>query len=336
MSRKLKASPIKIAWNADLPIYASESFLKTVSNEYGWLGGIGESGKEVCVLPYAVISKAIFRLVRFTTETIWLNEEAGIEEEREFLNSVVDYFTTINADLIIPPTFTSLFRTYPEGAIAVPYGSYIVELSQSEETLWKNLHQKHRNVIRNALSKGVVVREGMEYLDTAYCLVRDSFRRSAKGFVPVLRQLIRNDAASFRNQQLGIRDNVKVFAADFNGIIQSCAVIHYSNHTAYYMHGGSIDRPQTGSNNLLQWESMRYFHGNGTRFYNFVGARINPKPGSKQEGIKNYKKRFGGRFTQGYMWKYPIRRLKYALYTMAAQMRSGGDVVDQERKLYQA
>ena len=36
----MKATPIEINWHPGLPIYASESFLKAVGDEYGWLGWI--------------------------------------------------------------------------------------------------------------------------------------------------------------------------------------------------------------------------------------------------------------------------------------------------------
>ena len=31
------------------------------------------------------------------------------------------------------------------------------------------------------------------------------------------------------------------------------------------------------------------------------------------------------------MWKYPIRPMKFLLYNLAARLRRGGDIVDQER-----
>jgi hypothetical protein len=65
--------------------------------------------------------------------------------------------------------------------------------------------------------------------------------------------------------------------------------------------------------------------------YDFVGARINPEKGSKQESINALKKRFGANLKQGYIWKYSIKPFKYKLYCIAAQWRSGGDIVDAER-----
>jgi lipid II:glycine glycyltransferase (peptidoglycan interpeptide bridge formation enzyme) len=83
--------------------------------------------------------------------------------------------------------------------------------------------------------------------------------------------------------------------------------------------------------NFLQWEMMRHFRGIGVRQYDFVGVRIDPEVGSKQEGIRRFKERFGGQLVQGYMWKFPFRPVKRLLYSLVMHLRSGGDVVDMER-----
>ena len=67
----------------------------------------------------------------------------------------------MGADVVIPATTNTIFRTYPDGATAAPYGSYVVDLTQTEEALWNKVHSKHRNVIRNApLGIAVSVVEG--------------------------------------------------------------------------------------------------------------------------------------------------------------------------------
>jgi lipid II:glycine glycyltransferase (peptidoglycan interpeptide bridge formation enzyme) len=82
--------------------------------------------------------------------------------------------------------------------------------------------------------------------------------------------------------------------------------------------------------NLLQWEAIRLFHEQGVQQYDFFGARIDPEKGSKIEGIMNFKKRFGGKLIQGYQWKFAFHPIKYSLYSVAASVRNGGDLVDQE------
>lgn len=318
----MKVTPIPINWHPGLSIYASESFLKLVGDEYGWIGGINGSGELRCILPYTVIRKAIFRMVRFRVETIPIGDELGVEEERLFLNSTVQYFRSAGADMIIPATTNTLFRTYPDGAVAAPYGSFIMDLTLTEETLWGNLHPKHRNVVRNAMKKGAEIRSGREYLKTAHKLITDTLKRSKLGFMGY---------EDFKQFVFGLNENVKIFIAEYQGDPQGCAVVPFSKHSAYYLYGGSVSHPLSGAMNLLQWEAIRSFRSLGVARYDFVGVRINPEKESKQEGLMTFKQRFGGPLTQGYMWKYPLHPLKYAAYSLAVRFLRGGDIVDQER-----
>jgi hypothetical protein len=318
----VKARQIDIAWNPDLSIYASEPFLKAVGDAYGWLGGFDDSENLRCILPYTVVKKAVFRMVRFRVETIPMGGDLAVEDEKAFLNVAVEYFRSIGADMIIPATTNTIFRTYPDGADAAPYGTYVIDLTPSEETLLKNLNSSHRRKLRLAMKQGVQIRSGMEYLQISYELVRDTFGRSKMGFMSL---------EDYERYVKSLGDHVKILVAEYQGVIQGCIVVPFSSHRAYYVYGGSIPEPHTGATNLIHWEAIRYFREMGVKSYDFVGVRINPEEGSKQEGLMQYKQRFGGRLEQGYMWKYPIRPLKYAVYNLAVRHLRGGDIVDQER-----
>ena len=316
------AKSVEINWHPGISIYASETFLKAVGDEYGWIGGFDNSGRLRCILPYTVLRKAFFRMVRFRVETTALGGELSVDEEKSFLNSAIEYFRSTGGDMIIPATTNTIFRTYPDGAVAAPYGSYIIDLTQSEEILWSNLHSKHRNVVRNAVKKGVEIRNGIKYLDAAFELVRDTLKRSRLGFMGYER---------FKRFVLDLKGNVKIFIAYYRGVAQGCAVVPFSSHSAYYLYGGSIWGPLSGATNLLQWEAMRLFRGLGVKRYDFVGVRIDPERESKQAGLRTFKERFGGRLFQGYMWKYSLAPVKYGLYSLAVRLLRGGDIVDQER-----
>ena len=318
----MRAASIEISWNPELSIYASENFLKTVGDEYGWLGGTDNSGKLRCILPYTIIRKTLVRMVRFRVETILMSEDLSIEEEKAFLNSCIEYFRSIGADVVIPATTNTIFRAYPQGAIAAPYGTYIIDLSKPEEQLWNDLHSNHRNKIRIALKKGVEIRSGMEYLNTSYELIRDTFKQSKLGFM---------DKKAYTQLATGIVENIKIFVATCQDHIQGCLVVPFSKYSAYTLHSGRIPESKTGAMNLLRWEAIRYFHRIGVQRFDSVGIRINPKKGSKQEGLMMFKKRFGGQLKQGYMWKYPINPLKYRVYNLAVKLMRGGDIVDAER-----
>jgi|SRR3972149_8614983 len=318
----MRATRVEIDWHPGLSIYASESFLKAVGDEYGWIGGTDDSGKLRCVLPYTVIRKAMFRMVRFRVETIPLGDDIGVEEERSFLNSVVEYFRSTGADMIIPATTNTIFRTYPNGAFVAPYGTYIIDLNKPEEALFSTLNTSHRRKVRLAMKQGVQILSGLEYVDTAYKLVRDTFKRSNHGFMG-------HEAFTHFVRSLG--DKIKILVADYQGAVQGCVVVPFSNYSAYYVYGGSIPEPATGAMNLLHWEAIRQFRILGVQRYDFVGVRINPEKGTKQEGLKMFKERFGGELIQGYMWKYPLNPIKFAIYSLVVRFLRGGDIVDLER-----
>lgn len=317
----MKVKQIKIDWHPGLSIYASEPFLKAVGDEYGWIGGFDDTEKLRCILPYTIIRKAIFRMVRFRVETIPVGEGVDIQEEKAFLNSAMEYFRSIGADMIIPATTNTIFRTYPDGAIAAPYGTFIIDLTHPEDVLWGNLNASHRRKVRLALKQDVRIRTGMEYVKQAYDLVRDTFKRSRMPFM-------RFDTFNKMVRSLG--NNIKIAVAEHKGMIQGCTVVPFSPHSAYYVYGGSIPEPVTGATNLLHWETIRHFKEIGVRRYDFVGVRINPEKTSKQAGLLEYKKRFGGQLVQGYMWKYSIHPLKYAIYSQVVRLMRGGDIVDHE------
>jgi hypothetical protein len=318
----LRAIPVEIKWHSGLPIYASEAFLKTVGDEFGWIGGADDLGRLRCVLPYTIIRKPCFRFVRFRVETVPLEGELSLEEEKSFLNSLVGYFRSTGADMIIPGANSAIFRTYPDGAVAAPYGTFIKDLDQPEEVLWSGVHADYRQNIRKALRGGAQIETGMQRLDTVYDLIADTLKRS---------DMKLRSYKEFKGILLNIRQNVRIFICQQQGAVQACMVAPYSEHSAYDWYSGTISKPVRGAMHLLIWEAFRHFREIGVKSFNFQGVRINPEKGSKQEGIRNFKMRFGGRLVQGYTWKYSFSSLKWAAYSAAVRLFEGGDIVDREQ-----
>ena len=318
----LKVQPIEIAWNEELPVFSSEPFLRAVGDEYGWLGGLAESGELRCILPYTIIHKAIFRMARFRVETIPVALDFQIDEEKAFLENVVEYFRSIGADMIIPATTNSIFRTYPEGAVAAPYASYVIDLQHPENKLWKNIDRIVRQNINTASRAGVIISDANDKLESGYELIRETFKRSKLPFMGF---------GSFKQFVDGLGNHGKTLVAESKGLAQSFAVFGYSRYCAYAIYAGNIPDQQPGANKLLYWEAMKQFQQMGVRAFDFVGARVSPKRGSKQEALGLLKKRFGARLTMGYIWKYALNPMKYRLYNLAARLRSGGDIVDAEK-----
>jgi lipid II:glycine glycyltransferase (peptidoglycan interpeptide bridge formation enzyme) len=135
----------------------------------------------------------------------------------------------------------------------------------------------------------------------------------------------------FKRYILGLGENGKIMIADYEGVIQSCAVLAFSDYCAYGVYSGNIEGQHQGANKLLYWETIRLFKELGVQRFDFGGARIDPEKGSKQEALATLKMRYGAKLVRGYMWKYSFNALKYNLYCLAARFRSGGDIVDQEQ-----
>jgi hypothetical protein len=318
----IRAEPIKLQWDPSLPVFAKEEFLKAVGDEYGWLGGIDESGEVRCILPYTIVRRAGLRLVRFRIETIPLGAGLEMSEEKSFLNSVVQHFRNTRADIIIPPTNNTLFRTYPDGARPAPYGSYVIDLRNPEDILWRNVSKTTRHNITAARKDGLCIREGMDLLDPAYDVIFETFRRSKLTFM---------SREAFKRFAVALGENGKLLMAEHQGVAQSYALFAFSTPCAYWIYGGNIHGLHQGAMKLLQWEAIRLFRSLGVRKFDFFGARINPPKGSKQEGINLMKKHLGATLSEGYMWKYPLRPWRAQVYSMAVRMLRGGDIVDQER-----
>jgi FemAB family len=319
--RTIQVKPVPIRWDQTLPVFAKADFLRAVGDEYGWLGGFDESGILRCALPYTIVRKFGLRMVRFRMETIPWGANLDVAEEKSFLSSVVQHFRSTGADVIIPPTNNTLFRTYPDGASAAPYGSYVIDLQQTEETLWRNVSKTSRQNISAAQRDGVSVREGMELLDPAYDLIRETFRRSKMGFMP---------RDSFHCFARSLGENCKLLLAEHQGIVQSFGLFAFSMPSAYWIYGGNIQDQHPGATKLLQWEAIRLFRTHGVRKYDFYGARIDPPKGSKQEGINKMKKHLGASLAQGYVWKCSLRPSRAWIYSQAVRVLRGGDIVDQE------
>lgn len=320
-SYAITAELVKVEWNPSLPVFAKAEFLSGVGDEHGWLGGVDESGTLRCVLPYTIVRKSGLRMVRFRVETIPIGAGVDVIEEKAFLNNVVEYFRRIRADVIIPPTNNAVFRTYPDGAQAAPYGSYIIDLDQSEDVLWRNISKTSRHNISAAQRDGVSIREGLDLLDPAYDLIRETFRRSKMSFM---------DRNAFRRLARSLGNNAKVLMAEHQGIPQSYSFFAFSGACAYWIYGGNILGQHQGATKMLQWEAIRFFHDSGVRKYDFFGARIDPPKNSKQEGINLMKKHLGATLKRGYMWKYSLRPWRSRVYSVGVRVLRGGDIVDQE------
>ena len=300
-----------------LPIFATKEFLETQSNDYGWF--ISDD----FILPYYIDKRLIFSKLVFTNETIYLSENTY--NEKKFLNRVITLSKNLNVDFISQPLANCVFNVIPDNSKFISWGSYIVDLTLDEEAIMKNIHFKHRNVIKKAKKDGVII-EVTKDIELVYNNIKDTNQRQNRTY-PSLESLEK------------IKYFTTFFIAKKDGQLQGCAVLPYNKYKALYLYGGSIARPYTGSLNLMHYEAMLYFKKNGVMQYDFMGARPNVTKGSKLEGIQRFKSRFTKDIKKGYIWKYEIKPFKIKLINLLqillAKIKGNlylGDAIDQESR----
>ncbi len=283
----------------DLPVCASEGYLKSAAKTYGWFVS------PEFILPFYTLNRAFTRHMIFTSGPVKNTPATTIQQEKAFLTDVVARCRRMAVDVISQPKTTALFTTYPDGAICIPWGCYQVDLLKSEDELFSRLHASRRRVIRKAEREGVCIFRGPEHINACHRLIVRTLERQGRPGIP---------HAQLAAYQEHLPLNVSFYLACHNRADHACAVLVHDSETAFYIHGGSCTTPHHGAASLLHWTAMRDMKCRGLKTYNFVGGRIRPVKGSKQEFIQLFKSRFGTTFTSGYLWKYPLSPWKHSLY----------------------
>ena len=286
----------------NLPILACENYLSVKSDKYGWIVD------KKFILPFFLDTRLIFTRLVFTTGLIAKVDGYEQKDEDSFLNSAIELIGRDKiCDFIYKAQSNVIFNCCPKGADCVTWGSYIVDLSKSEDELLKSFHAKHRNVVRKAARDGVIV-EATDDTALIYEIISKTMQRQ---------QVIHYPSREYIEKLVNkIPNNILILKAVKDNKSQGVAVFVFDKNWAYYMYGGSIERPYTGSINLLHFEAMKIFKEKGLQYYDFVGARISFEKGSKYEGLDRFKKRFGGELKEGVSFRYIYNPFKFKLFNI--------------------
>lgn len=304
-------------------VFFKAEYLKTLSDCHGLIGGF-KNEKLSCVIPFVINKKIIFKYLRFISDALLI--EGSDEDKIEFIENLIPFVKTFKVDFIQCQDAVAYAQYYPKKSVAARFGTYEINLLEDEETLWKNLHGKHRNVIRNAEKREVSIVQDSSNLEISWSILKDTMERSNMSFLSL------NEYKDLVDE-LG-KDNIVVFIAYSDSKPICAAALPYDNERAYYLYGGSLSRiPVTGAMNYLHWEAIKFFKNRGLKWYDFVGARLETEKGSKLEGIQRFKARFGANLREGYLWKFIYNPFKYHLFNTIKKLKGfKGDMIDQEIK----
>lgn len=267
----------------------------------------------------------LFKYAFFPSEAFQYSLEEG-SSEKEFLNGVIGELQKMKIHWTSVTPASSVFTNYPDCSIRIPWGNYVIDLTLSEEELFKNVTSKHRNMIRRGEKNDIVIKYGGKELLKDYMLLdKQTWERSGQttNNEPVYREYI--DFLP-HNAFIGIA---------YKDSIPQCGLLGlYSKASFYYEFGASAHRPAPGSTHYLQWKTILKMKAEGVLRYNFVGCRIDVDADTKLSNIQHFKAGFGGELVRSFLFKCELNKTMTHLFKLLLLARSGKypkDVIDQER-----
>lgn len=266
------------------------------------------------IMPVRHRRKYIFNFGVLVTEPFELKEKPEMELSL-FLNTALEMLTRKFHIQWANTTASGFFAGTPSKKCKrIPFGRHVVDLTKTEEELWKGVHSKHRNVIRKAEKENVVIRKGSgEWIDAYVKLESETSHRTGRSA---------SGKAYYARQIQAMADKIIIYIADKEDTPQAGGIFYYNERCCYYMYGATGKNAVNGSANELIWRVMLDMKKSGVEEFSFVGCRINEDTDSKYHGIQKFKERFGGDLRKGYMFRYENKPYMYHLFCKMMQYRT--------------
>ncbi|MEA1936662.1 MAG: peptidoglycan bridge formation glycyltransferase FemA/FemB family protein [Patescibacteria group bacterium] len=277
-------------------------FNKNTGEKIWRVGAFSEDTPEAVALIIKV--KAKRGLFLFVPQGPVMNYESGIMNQELLLNNFFDYFKKLGKEEkvgfirispILENTSENLsifksggFRNAPVHMMH-PETTWLLDITKSEEEIFKKMRKTHRNLIRRAGKEGVEIVQGVDekYLKSFYEIHLETVKRHK--FIPFAYDYIKEEINSFKND-----NQISIFSAKYkNEIISSAVVVFYGNQ-AFYHHGASSSKyNKIPASYLVLWEAIREAKKRNKKVFNFYGI-VENKPKHPWSGLSKFKKGFGG------------------------------------------
>lgn len=190
--------------------------------------------------------------------------------------------------------------------ITEPFGTYVVDLSLDEQTLWSGLHGKHRNMVRRAEKDGLEIRFNLD-LDPFIALMNETYARGNKNN-PFPRTYFEHLFSKRSERML-------LIGAFSPAGLEAGAIVPYDMSRGWFLHGASRDNGFPGAANLVHWRTMLALRDLSVGRYDLGGARQHTDD-PRLQGIFRFKERFGGMFEPCWYWCktiHPTRKIFHDL-----------------------
>ena len=329
---KFELIPICEELKNSIPIFATQQYadylFKIKKNRTIWFKTDHNDSLNY-LIPFSIMKRGPFKKGVFLTNIISAEKNSFVEYEKEFLNTIIEYIKRNNlCDWIEQCPNWAIFNTYPSGAVYAPFGTYRINMEdKTQEEIFKNLDRRVRQSINKAIREKVVIIKDGKYNRETIELIRKTLK------------LAKIKAFTHIKFDVFLKNNFVDYTAYLGDQPQSSVVFLYNSYSTYAMYAGRMENSSRGATCLLYWEAIKESKGKNIKYFDFVGARINPEKDSKLFRIQQFKSHFGGKLHEGFIWKMILNRSKYFLYTFYVKTlnlirgkKNKGDIIDQEIK----
>ncbi len=213
---------------------------------------------------------------------------------------------------------TSPTKTQKKIKEIIPRHTTAIDLTQNEESILKNMHQKGRYNIRLAKKYSLIIQESKD-IKSFYNILKKTAKRDNFHINPL------HFYESMLNI-LGPKKKAKLFLAFHPGHPDTpiAGILNtYIKKTATYYYGASdYDFRKFMAPYLLQWHAIQDAKSNGFHTYDFLGIADPTNPKDPLNGVTRFKNKFGGdhiQYTNGKI--IPHKKLLYTLLKLKKLIR---------------
>ena len=205
--------------------------------------------------------------------------------------------------LLGPPLLAGrAFRHAEQSERLLNIATYVIDLQETEETLWKKLGAKSRNAVRKAES------EGVKFVNES------DFQGASASFYKLYGPIARQHNLSVPDRRILQRMNqdgnilcVSCSNANGDGSTRMVNMIYLTTECGYYMLGARAAETPAGCGQLIQWRTILLLKRLGFSWYDLGGVQVQKDP------IHRFKKSLGGTFFNlGAEYKYESSAFKLA------------------------
>jgi hypothetical protein len=299
------------------PIFLTQNYIEQSNAIYI---SVYEDDQAISELAILIKPKFFIKKAQLIYQPYPINNQVMMDELLLFLKD------SRQVDFLLPTPNYLPFEFAPQKSIFCPFGSYQINLMQEKECIFNAMHKKVRQTIRKSQRNGLTILSNKKSLVDGYQVIEATFLKS--GLAP----------PNYQKLEGMVNNNlVKCWSVYFEGRVQATLLVLIGKRGSYTYYTGTIDNAFAGAINFLYYFVILEIKDQGGIFFDFSGARINPKEGSKQEGIQKFKERFGATMLQGFMWKVVFNTFKYKLYVLLLKIytfknkhKYQKDIIDQE------